>query len=183
VLASQKGQDLMIRLMPGLRRRRPDAVLLIVGDGADLETCRRSVTQHGVTDAVRLVGRHSDIPDILAAVDVVVVPSLVEEAFGFVALEASAAGRPVVAFRSGGLAEVVLHEGSGLLVPKGDADGLADAIVSVLGDSDLAHRLGEHGRRHAAGFTVARNVQGLTDLFEEVVRRTSTSSRAPRRGA
>jgi glycosyltransferase involved in cell wall biosynthesis len=109
---------------------------------------------------------------------------LVEEGLPFVALEASAAGRPVVAFRSGGLPEAVMHDHSGLLVPKGDADGLADAIVRVLGDPALARRLGENGRRHAAEFTVARNVQGLTDLFEEVVRQTRTSSlRARPRGA
>ena len=175
VVASQKGQDLMIRLMPELRRRRPDAVLLIGGDGPDLEACRRAAARLELGESVRFAGPRGDIPDLLAAVDVVVVPSLVEEAFGFVALEASAAGRPVVAFRSGGLAEVVVHDGSGLLVPKGDANGLADAIVRVLGDPALARRLGENGRRHAAGFTVARNVQGLTDVFEDVVRQTKTS--------
>jgi glycosyltransferase involved in cell wall biosynthesis len=184
VLSSQKGQDLMIGLMPELRRRRPDAVLLIVGNGPDLEACRRLAARLGLNDAVRFLGHRDDMPDVLAAVDVVVVPSLVDEGFPFVALEASAAGRPVVAFRSGGLPEAVMHDHSGLLVPKGDADGLADAIVRVLGDPALARRLGENGRRHAAEFTVARNVQGLTDLFEEVVRQTRTSSlRARRRGA
>jgi glycosyltransferase involved in cell wall biosynthesis len=184
VLSSQKGQDLMIRLMPELRRRRPDAVLLIVGDGPDLEACRSLAAWLGRNDLVRFFGHRDDMPDVLAAVDVVVVPSLVEEGLPFVVLEASAAGRPVVAFRSGGLAEAVVHDDSGLLVPKGDVDGLVDAIVRVLGDPPLARRLGENGRRHAAEFTVARNVQGLTDLFEEVVRQTRTSSlRARRRGA
>jgi glycosyltransferase involved in cell wall biosynthesis len=175
VVASQKGQDLMIRLMPGLRRRHPDAVLVIVGEGPDLEACRRLAARLELRNSVRFTGPRADIPDLLAAVDVAVVPSLVEEAFGFVALEASAAGRPVVAFRSGGLAEVVVHEGTGLLVPKGDAGGLVDAIVRVLDDHALACRLGENGRRHAAAFTVARNVQGLTDVFEEVVRQTKSS--------
>jgi glycosyltransferase involved in cell wall biosynthesis len=184
VLSSQKGQDLMIRRMPELRRRRPDAVLLIVGNGPDLEVCRRLAAWLGLNDAVRFFGYRDDMPDILAAVDVVVVPSFVDEGFPFVALEASAAGRPVVAFRSGVLAEAVVHDDSGLLVPKGDADGLADAIVRVLGDPALARRLAEHGRRHAAGFTVARNVQGLTDLFEEVARQARPSSlRAWRRSA
>jgi glycosyltransferase involved in cell wall biosynthesis len=174
----------MIRLMPELRRRRPDAVLLIVGNGPDLEACRSLAARLGLNDVVQFFGHRDDMPDVLAAVDAVVMPSLVEEGLPFVALEASAAGRPVVAFRSGGLAEAVVHDDSGLLVPKGDVDGLVDAIVRVLGDPPLARRLGENGRRHAAEFTVARNVQGLTDLFEEVVRRTRTSSlRARRRGA
>jgi glycosyltransferase involved in cell wall biosynthesis len=184
VLSSQKGQDLMIRLMPELRRRRPDAVLLIVGNGPDLETCRTLAARLALDDAVRFLGHRDDMPHVLAAVDVVVVPSLVDEGFPFAALEASAAGRPVVAFRSGGLAEAVADDDSGLLVPKGDADGLVEAVGRVLGDPALARRLGENGRRHAAGFTVARNVQGLTDLFEEVARQPRTSSlRAWRRSA
>jgi len=175
VVTRQKGQDLMIRLMPELRRRRPDAVLLIVGDGPDLEACRRSATEHGVAAAVRFVGHRSDVPDLLAAVDLVVVPSLVDEGFPFVALEASAAGRPVVAFGSGGLPEVVLHGESGLIVSKGDGPSLAEAIVRILDDPALGRRLGERGRRHAAGFTVARNVETLTELFHEVLRQRSRS--------
>jgi glycosyltransferase involved in cell wall biosynthesis len=182
VVASQKGQDLMIRLMPELRRRRSDVVLLIVGDGPDLQECQRSAARLGLNEAVRFAGPRSDIPDLLAAVDIVVVPSLVDEGHTRVALEASAAGRPVVAFRSGGLSEAVTHDDSGLLVPKGDAGGLADAIARVLSDSVLARRLGENGRRHAAGFTVARNVQGLTQIFEEVVGRAKTPSSRVRRG-
>lgn len=171
VLASHKGQDLMIRLMPELRRCRPDAVLVIVGDGPDLGACRRSAAELGLNGAIRFVGHRGDVPDILAAVDAVVVPSLVDEGFPFVALEASAGCRPVVAFRSGGLPEVVVDDESGIIVPKGDAPGLLDALIRVLRDPALARRLGEAGRRHAAAFTVARNVERLTDIFEEVARR------------
>jgi glycosyltransferase involved in cell wall biosynthesis len=181
VLTSQKGQELAIRLMPELRRRRPDAALAIVGGGPDLEACRRSTVQLGLDGAVRFLGHRSDIPDVLAAVDVVVVPSLVDEGFPFVALEASAAGRPVVAFDSGGLPEAVRHGESGLIVPKGDGARLVEAIDRVLGDPAFARRLGANGRRHAAGFTVASHVRGLTELFEKVVRRrVDARAAAPR---
>jgi glycosyltransferase involved in cell wall biosynthesis len=174
VLVSQKGQNLMIGLMPELRCRRPHAVLLIVGEGPDLESCQRLAARLALGDSVRFAGPRSDIPDLLAAVDVVVVPSLAEEAFGFVALEASAAGRPVVAFRSGGLPEVVRHDESGLLVPKGNAEGLLNAIVHILSHPDLAARLGDNGRRHAAAFTIAQNVQKHTEVFEEVMGQPET---------
>ncbi|MGH6945570.1 MAG: glycosyltransferase family 4 protein, partial [Geminicoccaceae bacterium] len=110
-----------------------------------------------------------DIPDLLAAVDVAAVPSMCEEGLPFVALEAAAASRPVVAFRSGGLPEIVLHEETGIIVPKGDADGLAQAIARVLADPELARRLGANGRRHAARFTLSRHVERLMAVYDAIL--------------
>jgi glycosyltransferase involved in cell wall biosynthesis len=86
-----------------------------------------------------------------------------------VALEASVAGRPVVAFRSGGLPEVVVHERTGIIVPKGAVAGLAAAVVDVLEDSGLAARLGEGGRRHASRFSLSGHVDELTDIYEAML--------------
>jgi glycosyltransferase involved in cell wall biosynthesis len=166
---AQKGQDAMIRAMATLRARFPDAVLLLVGDGPDRERCAALVRLLGLDEAVRFAGHRHDVAEILAAVDVAVVPSLCEEAFGFVALEASAAGRPVVAFASGGLPEVVLHGQTGIVVPKGDVAGLADAIAHVLDDPDLARRLGEGGRRQASRFGLAQHADQLMDLYDAVL--------------
>lgn len=166
---AQKGQDLMIRAMSMLRARFPDAVLLLVGNGPDRARCEVLVRQLGLDEVVRFAGNRHDIAEILAAVDVAVIPSVCEEAFGFVALEASAAGRPVVAFESGGLPEVILHGQTGIVVPKGDIAGLAKAIADVLDDPDLAMRLGEAGRRYASRFGLSEHVSEWMDFYDAVV--------------
>jgi glycosyltransferase involved in cell wall biosynthesis len=182
-IAREKGQLLMIQLMPELLKHRPGVVLLIVGEGPDLGDCHRIVAKLGLAAAVRFAGHRRDIPEVMAATDVVVVPSLWEEAFGLVAVEASAAGRPVVAFRSGGLSEVIIHNRTGLIVTKGDSAGLRNALEYVLSRPELARRLGESGRRHAAQFTIEPHVQRLISFHEAVLgqRELGTSLATPAR--
>jgi glycosyltransferase involved in cell wall biosynthesis len=165
----QKGQDVMIRLMPQLLKRLPLVVLLVVGDGPDLGICRRLARQAGVEHAVLFTGYRTDIPEILSVVDVAVVPSVCDEGYPYVALEAAAAGRPVVAFRSGGLPEAVLDGGTGIVVPKGDVERLRDAIAELLSNRELALRLGEQGRLHAARFSLEDHARRLTDIYDRVL--------------
>jgi glycosyltransferase involved in cell wall biosynthesis len=166
--SAQKGQELLIRALPDLLRQRPDAVLVVVGDGPDRATLEALVRELGLDRAVRLLGHRDDIPDLLAATDVLVVPSLCEEAFGFTALEGLAAGRPVVASAAGGLPEIVRDGETGLLVPKGDASALVDATLRLLRNPALAHRLGRAGSAFAPRFTIDAHVEELTDFYEEV---------------
>jgi glycosyltransferase involved in cell wall biosynthesis len=166
---AQKGQDVMIQALSMLRERHPDAMLLLVGDGPDRARCEALVQRLGLDQAVRFAAHRHDIADILAAVDVAVVPSVCEEGLPFVAIEASAAGRPVVASRSGGLPEVVVHEQTGIVVPKGDVCGLAAAVARLLDDPGLAMRLGEGGQRYATRFSLAGHVDALTNVYETML--------------
>jgi glycosyltransferase involved in cell wall biosynthesis len=168
IKTADKGQDLMIRAMPGLLKMCPDAALLVVGDGPDRPACERLAAQLGLETAVRFAGHRNDIPEVLAAVDQVVVPSTWDEGFGYVALEALAAGRPVVAFRSGGLPEIVEDGVTGILVPKGDVPGLAGALARLASDPDLARALAEAGRRSARRFTVPAHVERLMEVYDAV---------------
>ena len=131
----------------------------------------------GLGAAVRFLGRRDDVPALLAASDVVAVPSVVAEAFGLTALEGMAAGRPVVAFASGGLPELVRDGETGILVPTGDAAGLARAIRQLLTEPALRDRLGAAGRRVAAGFTTEARVAALSDIYERI----AATSRSPGR--
>lgn len=177
LVAAQKGQDLMIRAMPELLRHCPDAVLLIVGDGPDRAALETLTRRLGVAMAVRFLGRRDDVPDLLTASDVVAVPSVVEEAFGLTALEGMAAGRPVVAFASGGLPEIVRHNETGILVSKRDVAGLAAAVRRLLTNDALTRCFGAAGRRVAAEFTNEARVDGLTDIYERI----AATSRRPQR--
>jgi glycosyltransferase involved in cell wall biosynthesis len=178
----QKGQDVMIEAMPALLRHRSDVVLLLVGDGPDRARCEALVRRLGIAGAVRFAGDRSDIPEILAAVDVAVVPSVCDEGLPFVAIEASAAGRPVVAFDSGGLTEIVVHEQTGIVVPKGDIARLAEAIARILNDPDLASRLSVGARRNALRFTMSRHLEELTSFYEAALEEQRRHDRKPTRG-
>jgi len=164
-----------------LERRKGHAVLLTAalrlapaalglryvfcGEGGQAATLAR--TASSLDGAVRFAGFRRDVPGCLAAADVVALPSL-NEGLGVAALEAMAADRPVVASRVGGLAEVVLHEETGLLVPPADPDALALALGRLATDPTLRARLGAAGRDHVrARYTLARMAEGTLACYED----------------
>jgi glycosyltransferase involved in cell wall biosynthesis len=136
-LAAQKGFGLLLDAAARWRDLQPEPLLVIAGSGplaAELETRAASL---GLT--VRFVGQRSDVPALLAAADVFVLPS-VWEGQALILQEALRAGVPVVAIRVGGNPELT-GEDAAVLVPAGDAQALADAVRAVLGDPALAARL------------------------------------------
>jgi glycosyltransferase involved in cell wall biosynthesis len=100
---------------------------------------------------------------------IAVVPSIVPEAFGLVALEAMAAGRPVVASRTGGLSDVVVDGETGLLVAPGSTGELRAALARLLADSDLRRAMGDAGRARAKAFSAARVVPRIERAYEAVL--------------
>ena len=148
-----RGQDLMIRAMPAIRDRLPEAVYVVAGEpherDADVEYARdlRALAASlGVGDAVKFVGLCAEIGDLYAAATVVVNPARLPEAFGRVGPEALAAGRPVVSTRVGGVPEVLEDGRDALLVPPDDPEALAEAILRLAVDEGLAQRLVAQGR-------------------------------------
>jgi glycosyltransferase involved in cell wall biosynthesis len=144
-LHPQKGYDVLLDAVGRWSSRMPAPLVAIAGDGPLEEELARRVARERLP--VRLLGRRADVPDLLGAADVCVLPSRWEGS-PFTAQEALRAGTPLVATRAGGLPELV---GDGAeLVPVGDADALADAVARVLDDPAHAARLAEAGRRRAA---------------------------------
>jgi glycosyltransferase involved in cell wall biosynthesis len=137
-LAPQKGLDVLIEAAARWRNRDPQPRTVIAGDGPLAGDLRAQARQAGAD--VALLGARDDVPALLAAADVVVVPSR-WEARALVIQEAMRLGRPIVATRVGGTAELTGADGA-LLVPPGDAAALADAVTAVLDDESLAARLG-----------------------------------------
>jgi glycosyltransferase involved in cell wall biosynthesis len=170
IVTAIKGHDLMIRALPELLSQCPGAVLAIIGDGPDRQACQALAAELGVGAAVRFTGQRNDIPDLLAALDVVVMTSL-SEGLPYAAIEAAAAGRPVVAFANGGIPEVVLDGETGILVASGDVAGLARALARVLNDPALMRGLGQAGRRHAQRFAISEHVRKLEDVYERIAGR------------
>jgi glycosyltransferase involved in cell wall biosynthesis len=137
-LAPQKGFDVLIDAVARLRNREPPPLLAIAGEGPLAGTLAARARGAGVK--ARFLGARSDVPALLAAADVVAVPSR-WEGQPLVVQEALRAGRPVVASRAGGI-PVLTGEDAALLVPPGDPGALAGAIASVLDDPGLSGRLG-----------------------------------------
>lgn len=108
-------------------------------------------TGHAADESIRFAPWHSQeqLPRLYAEADLCVVPSVWREPFGIAAVEAMAAGKPVVASRAGGLADVVEDGVTGLLVEPGDAAGLADGIARLIADPGLRERMGRAGRDKA----------------------------------
>ncbi len=152
-LVPRKGQDVLIRAMREVRRRVPDAALLIVGAGP-YEARLRRLAERAPHRSVSFVGEvtEEDLPRYYAVGDVFAMPcrsrlgGLEVEGWGNVFIEAAACGRPVVVGDSGGAREAVEHGETGLLVDGRDVEEVAEAVASLLEDPVYATRLGKAGR-------------------------------------
>jgi glycosyltransferase involved in cell wall biosynthesis len=122
----------------------------------------------GVEDQIIFEGIREDIPDLLQAMDIFVLPSL-SEGLPTAAMEAMASGRPVVCSRVGGLVELVSHEESGILVAPGDSGALAEGVLRLLADRDLRERLAARAVVQAAEYDDRVLCNRLLDLYEQTV--------------
>ena len=143
-----KGHIVLLRAFAQARRQVPSLRLDIAGRGPLEPALRALVKELGIQDGVRFLGYVAPIQRAIEDAAAVVVPSM-GEGFGMVALEAMERARPVIAAEIGGLGELVEDGVTGYLVPPGEAEPLADAIVAVASDLPRAAELGEAGRRRA----------------------------------
>jgi phosphatidylinositol alpha-1,6-mannosyltransferase len=153
-LVPRKGQDTLVRALPAIRRRVPDAALLLVGGGPYRSTLERLVRDAGLSRDVVFTGSvpWDDLPAHYAAGDVYAMPcrtrrrGLDVEGLGIVYLEASATGLPVVAGDSGGAPDAVRDGETGFVVGGRDLATVADRVATLLDDRALAERMGAAGR-------------------------------------
>jgi glycosyltransferase involved in cell wall biosynthesis len=168
-LEPQKGIGYLQEAFRRVHAELPEAILLVVGKGPLEAPMRAFAKEHGLTESIRFLGWRSDVPRVLAAVDVLSLASL-WEAFGLVFAEAGLARVPVAATRVEGIPEVVRDGETGLLVPPEDAGALADAILALLRDRDLAARMGTAGHDYVrAHFGADRMVASHIELYRRLV--------------
>jgi len=147
----------------------PQASFAIAGEGPDRAALEQRAATLGVSDRVRFLGHRHDVPALLAAADLFVLPSLYE-GLPLAVLEAMAAGVPVIATSVGGTAEVVRDGETGTLVPPADADALSSAIGRTLADRRQASRLALAARSLVAhGHSVTSMVGSVSRLYEELL--------------
>ena len=160
----EKGHDLLVTAARRVVERRPDVVFQLVGNGPLLNAVRDRVQQAGLGAAFEFLGQRTDVPQLLAAAGLLMLPSRTE-ALPNVVLEAMAAALPAVGTAVGGVPELIEHERTGLLVPPENAEALADAALTLMNDPARARRLAEAGRRSVHRFGMARMVAAYERLY------------------
>ena len=153
-LVERKGVHHLIEAVRRMRHRE-QIILRIVGDGSERAALQALAVERGVQDRVRFDGFVSseELTRAFADCDIFVLPAARDakgdvEGLGVVLLEALTYGKPVVGSNTGGITDIVLHGRTGLLVPPGDPQALADALDRLIDDPDHARELGEQGRQH-----------------------------------
>jgi len=170
-LTEQKGFRYLLKAFAMVRQSLPQAQLVIAGDGPPGQ--RSALEAQSIPGSVHFLGWRSDVPSLMADIDVLAVPSL-WEGFGLVTLEAMALNKPVVASRVSALPEIVADGETGLLVPPADPMALAGALCAFLADKAKARAMGERGRaRLEKEFTVQRMARQHAAVYRE------TASRVP----
>lgn len=153
MIRPDKGQFNLVEAARIVRHQRPDAHFVFVGEatgGRSREKwVRKAIDRAGLNGNVLMMGYRWDIPDILAAANMVVIASRHTEASPIVLREAFACGRPIVATRVGDVPEIIVHGQNGLIVQPNDSNALATAILLFLSDENLAARCAENGLRYA----------------------------------
>jgi len=170
-----KGQDVFLRALALVREAVPRAKGVVIGEPVpyDLDynrLLRALCDELGLSEHVIFSGFRQDMPAVMSVLDVVVLASTSPEPFGRVLIEAMAAGKPVVATSGGATCEIVENGTHGLLVPPGDAHELAEAIIRVLTDREMAAAMGSQGRaRVREQFNMRQLVDGVQAIYDELL--------------
>lgn len=169
-LSAEKNVELFVDLAAGLAREFPGLRGVVIGDGPRRPSVEAAVSRAGLDGRVILAGARADVPRVLAALDLFVTASDTE-GLPNAAMEAMAAGLPVVATDAGGTREVVAEGVTGRVVPPGRLVPLLEASRPLVRDAALRRRMGEAGRaRIASEFGVERMVAATRAVYEEVLR-------------
>lgn len=165
-LIQEKGVSVFLDAAQKLLLKRRDILFVIAGQGAQMPQLVSIVQKQGNTSNVLFLGQRDDIDQILKATDILVCPSVWNEAFGLVIAEAMASGIPVVASRVGGISNVVIDGETGILVPPNDCVELAEAIQSLLEDEEKRKSFGSSGYARAFKyFNIDEKVAKTIDLY------------------
>lgn len=168
-LAAVKGLDVLLEAVARLSSEFPGLRLEIAGSGPDRRNLEEAARGAGIQDRVAFLGWRGDLAPLLAGWDLFVQPSRAE-GFGLAALEAMAAGVPVIASAVGGLLELIERDRSGWLVAVGDSEALAAKIGEALRDPAGRHAVGEAGRqRVSTGFPTSRMIDATLAVYADVL--------------
>lgn len=173
-----KGQSIFVQAAKLIAERHAKAKFAAVGGVFDTEKFymdrfRKEVRDAGLENKLTINDFRADMPDVFAAFDIFVLPSILPEPFGLVVIEAMASGKPVVATAPGGPSETVVDGETGFLVPPSDASAIARVLEVLLADHQKRISMGDAGRRRAREvFSLPRYVTEFEELYDAVLKET-----------
>jgi glycosyltransferase involved in cell wall biosynthesis len=182
-LRTVKGVEYGIRAFAKALEQHPNMKLALAGEGDQRKELESLSTELRIENNVKFLGARIDLPNVLSACDSVIMPSL-SEGFPRVAIEAMASSKPIIATRVGGTPEAIIHNQTGILVPSKDIEAMADAIVNVANNSELATRLGDAAReRTEQHYSASKYVARLDEMYSRLAGLSQhRSSFAPEQG-
>jgi glycosyltransferase involved in cell wall biosynthesis len=161
----EKGVAILLQALALLKRRGHELPCQLAGTGPRLAEYQGYVRSHDLS-SVSFLGSRDDVPEILRTAQVTIVPSLWEEAFGLAAAESLAAGVPVIASRIGALPEIIDDGANGLLVPAGDCEALANALLTLFSDPSRREGMASAARQKAEReFDLSRLSGRIVDII------------------
>jgi glycosyltransferase involved in cell wall biosynthesis len=168
-LVSQKNPEALVKIACEVAQRRKGVVVLVAGDGPRREDLERMAAEMNVSGTIRFLGRRDDIPDLLQAADIYVLPSF-KEGFSNALVEAMAAGLPAVATDVGGNAEAVEHGHSGWIVPPRNDGLLLNAVAALVDDGAERARMSQEARKRARFFSIENMIANVESLYTKLAR-------------
>lgn len=168
-LTEQKGHRYLIDAVTSVASSYPDTQFLFIGDGELKDELRTQAREAGLLGKIHFLGNRGDVQDLLAAVDLFVLPSL-WEGLSIALLEAMAAGKPIVATSVSGTTQVMIHGQTGLVVPPRDSRALANAIVQLLSNPAQAQAMGQAAKHHVAvNFGAQKQIDEHLALYHQLL--------------
>lgn len=144
--------------------------LLLVGDGPERHMAEDLCRELGIIEETRFLGKQQDMEDIYAIADLFLLPSEYES-FGLAALEAMAAGTPVVATNAGGIPEIITHGKNGYLSGIGDVEQMSHQAISILSNDQVLNTFSEEARKQAESFDIHKIVPKYEELYQRVLKK------------
>jgi glycosyltransferase involved in cell wall biosynthesis len=170
-----KGFTYFVEMAKRVADNAPETRFAVAGSGIQEDTLRRATASLG--DRFRWLGLRHDVPELMAAFDLIVVPSL-NEGMGRVLLEAGAAGTPAVATRVGGIPDVVDDGETGLIVPPKDTEALAEAVLTLVRAPERRRLMGDTARAKVVPhYSLEAMVRQIEDLYEELLHAKARNAR------
>lgn len=172
----QKGVDVLLRAVARLRDQHTAFRVWLVGDGPLRAQLEQHALKEGLASYVQFLGFRDDVPTLLGASDVFVLPSRYE-ALPLSVLEAMAAGLPCIVTDVGDNAELVEDGITGIVVPPENSDALAAALERLLADPEIRSRIGESARRKAQQYSIERVAARIMEVYDDILTRPPQASR------
>jgi glycosyltransferase involved in cell wall biosynthesis len=172
-LVEIKGHRYLLDAARSVLNKIANVTFLLIGDGHLMTELISHASALGIKNKVIFAGWRSDIPQLINTFDIFVLPSL-NEGMGRVLVEAMAIGKPIVASDIGGIPDLVKNGANGILFPPGNVDAMAEAIIKLLLDRELARKMGKEGEKGSLNYDTGAMVKKIEGLYEDLLRGKGT---------